>query len=138
MGMSNEDRGWLGLAIIIGVGIVIWNVATSVMETISPSCYTQIAKCKDNKDVIENYGNLKKAKIACMTMADRMANYGKPQWPSYGAFARYEPGDDYPKRNAVTLFDSDVMFENGFGAKQRTPLRCDYDYATGIATVLAE
>ena len=136
--MKTEDRGLLGLLIILVIGYVGWGMVSGLIETVSPSCSTQISKCKDNKDVIENYGNLTKAKVACMTMADRMANYGKPQWPSYGAFARYEPGDDYPKRNAVTLFDSDVLFENGFGAKQRTPLRCDYDYATGTAVVLAE
>lgn len=136
--MKDEERGALWLVAIGVVGYIGWGMVSSLFETISPSCYTKLSQCKDNEDVINNYGNLKKAKIACMTMADGLANYGKPEWPSYGAFARYEPGSDFPSRNAVTLYDSDVLFENGFGAKQRTPLRCDYDFASGTAVVVAQ
>lgn len=135
--MTDEQRGGLVIGALIVLGIIGWNVFTSISETISPSCYSLITKCKDNADVVNNYGRMQKATSACVRMANGMANFGTPEWTSvpFGMFSR---GDDFPARNAVVLFDNDVMFSNGFGAKQRTPLRCDYDFGSGTAVVVGK
>lgn len=135
--MTDEQRGGLVFGGLILLGIIGWNVGSSIFEAISPSCYSQISKCKDNADVVNNYGKMSKAKTACVSMANRQANFGNPQWPAV-PFGMFSKGDDFPSRNAVVLFDDDVMFSNGFGATQRTPLRCDYDFASGTAVVVGQ
>lgn len=135
--MTDEQRGGLVLGGLILLGIIGWNVGSSMMEAISPSCYSEIGKCKDNADVVNHYGRMSKAKSACVSMANGMAKFGTPQWPAV-AFGMFSKGDDFPSRNAVVLFDDDVKFSNGFGAMERTPLRCDYDFASGTAVVVGQ
>lgn len=135
--MTDQQRGGLVLGALIVLGIIAWNVFTSVKESISPSCYSQITQCKDNEDVANNFEGIKTAQWRCRLMADKLANYGSPEWPAWGAFTSFSTGSDFPSRNAVTLLDNDVRFENGFGAKERTPLRCEYDFASGTAVVTA-
>lgn len=63
---------------LIVLGIIGWNVGSNVVETISPCCYSQIDKCKDNADVVNHYGRMSKAKAACVSMANGMAKFGTP------------------------------------------------------------
>lgn len=135
--MTDEKRGGLVIGALIVVGIIVWNVGSNIVEAVSPSCYSQIDKCTDNADVVNNHGRMSKAKAACMSMANGMANFGKPDWPMV-PFGKFSRGSDYPTRNAVVLFDDDVMFSNGFGAMERTPLRCDYDFGSGTAVVVGQ
>jgi hypothetical protein len=119
--------GWLfgagGLALLYLLGgQSTQHVAAGAPQT----CVTDWRRCKDNADLVNNYGDMSTIEFECMEKANSMAKYGDPEWP-WSTFGTFLKGDDYPKTGIVTVKEKDVRFTNMFNAKVRTTVRCTFD-----------
>lgn len=65
----------------------------------------------------------------CRQAAEKRARYAT-EW-SWTPFKTFSRGDDYPKTGRVVAIDSDVKFQNGFGAMERVRLTCLHDLRSG-------
>ena len=91
------------------------------------ACVSDWTKCKDNSDLANNWKDYRlDVSSACKLEANEMAKYGDPKWSWY-SFGSFLPGDSAATKGVITAIDSDVQFQNGFGAWARTRVVCQYD-----------
>lgn len=95
-------------------------------------------RCSDNEDLVNNYSGWLDVQVSCKLQANEQAKYGTPDWggwlkPTFGTFLK---GSDYVKDGIVVAIDSDVKFQNGFGAMVRSQVRCTYNLRTKRVTDL--
>lgn len=106
----------------------------SLPESGLPACRADWRMCRDNSDLMNTYlRSHNRAGNACKTVADDLARYGTPVWPSFwsgGHFGSFTVGRNYVETGIVTLYERDAQFQNGFGAMVRSRVRCDYDLRT--------
>jgi len=89
-------------------------------------CKQNYRSCADNEMVVNHYGGTSGAQVSCKMEAEKMANYGDPDW-TWPNFSTFFVGRDAVETGTLRLVDNDVKFQNAFGAYQRTPLECHYD-----------
>ena len=90
------------------------------------ACQSDWRQCADNGMLINNYQGMARAKAACQIQAEKLAKYGDPQW-DWAKFGTYFKGTDYVSKGVIRIQDSNVKFQNGFGAWRRTTIECFYD-----------
>jgi hypothetical protein len=90
------------------------------------TCATEYTACKDNGDLVNNYGKISDAQVACKVATDENVKYGNPDWP-WLPFGSYVPGNTYAKAGVVRLAEKGVQIQNGFGAMVHSQVVCDYD-----------
>ena len=105
-------------------------VGNSGPSTPPTACTSDWRQCKDNADLINNYGNMARVEADCEFEANEAAKYGTPEWPWGHAFGTFLKGDDYPRTGVVTVKEHDARFTNMFNAKVHTTVSCRYDLNT--------
>lgn len=100
------------------------------------SCRSDWKLCADNGDFINHWDGHTHAALSCEHAANErvkygeLTRYGDPEWPAI-PFSLVPRGDDIPKTGKATFVENDARFPNGFGAKERMRVTCDYDLNTG-------
>jgi hypothetical protein len=90
-------------------------------------CRDDWHSCKDNEQLMDNYGRQREISFACVEAAKKQAKFGTPEFPWAYPFARYYSGDNGVKTGVLRVFETDAKFENGFGAKVNSKVECVYD-----------
>jgi hypothetical protein len=98
-----------------------------------PTCKEDWGLCKDNSDLVNNFGDYFTIQDACQTEANHEARYGTPVWPSFwsgGPFGTFLNGTDYATTGMVVAIEPDAQFQNGFGAMVHSKVVCKYSLAS--------
>lgn len=98
----------------------------AALQAILNDCKQDYRRCTDNEMLINHYSGTSGAQVGCKFAAEKMANFGDPDW-TFPYFSTFFVGRDAVETGTLRLVDDDVKFQNGFGAYQRTPLECHYD-----------
>lgn len=128
---------WLLLWMIPAV-LVYGAVANSVADNKSASstvsaCKSDWSKCADNVKMARNYEGWIEAQVRCKMEADKVAEYGTPEWPSFWsgtAFGHITTAENYKTTGIAVLLEPDVKLQNMYGAMVHTNMSCDYDLRT--------
>jgi hypothetical protein len=112
--------------------------AKSAVAPVAPaknnqSCEKDWTLCKDNSDLVNNFGAYYLVQDDCKEAANKRAKYGTPIWPGFwsgGAFGRFQRGTDYVTTGTVLAIEKDAQFQNGFGAMVHSTVYCKYDLKT--------
>lgn len=104
--------------------------AKKAEKTQLDACREDWTKCLNQADVAENYSELRNVRISCMQLAERMAQYGDPEFPWLN-FQKYLSDSDYRTKGEMILVEDGAKFQNGFGAMKRVTISCFYDLVSG-------
>jgi hypothetical protein len=124
-----KGRGCAGIVILLiiaFVGLVAIANRESEREKANPSCKSDWHLCRDNADLVNNFGDITLAHAYCEVESKRVAKYGTPKFPSF-AFSTFYKGDAYVKTGIATLIEKDAQFSNAFGAMVHSTVTCRYD-----------
>jgi hypothetical protein len=113
---------------IISILVLLIAIVLLIPKPEDTPCQADWRKCKDNADVADNYRGMFGARFDCRSAAERLARFGKPQWPDQ-FFTRFKPGADATDSGKILLFEPEALFQNGYGAMAHTRLACEYDLA---------
>jgi hypothetical protein len=86
------------------VGLVAIADRESEREKANPSYKSDWRLCRDNADLVNNFGDITLAHAYCEVESKRLAQYGTPKFPSFASSTFYK-GDAYVKTGIATLIE---------------------------------
>ncbi|MCG5526833.1 MULTISPECIES: SH3 domain-containing protein [Halorhodospira] len=123
---DDAQEGWARLVGHESEGYVFTEV---LHDTRPEGCHDNWTKCKDNKDLINNYAGITDAQISCERAASELAKYGDPDFP-FISFGRFRQGDNYIEEGVIELIENEAKMSNAFGSMLRVRIHCYYDLET--------
>lgn len=99
------------------------------------TCTAHYTDCKDNADLVNNYGKIGEIQAACEYATNDHVRYGNPDWP-WLPFDSFFAGKDDVQTGVVRLLEPNVQIQNGFGAMVHSRVVCDYDLRTSTVVLL--
>ncbi len=109
--------------------------AAGVRTNPKVNCTAHYTDCKDNSDLVNNYGKIGEIQAACQYATNDHVRYGNPDWP-WLPFDSFFAGKDDVQTGVVRLLETNVQIQNGFGAMAHSRVVCDYDLRTGTVVLL--
>lgn len=90
------------------------------------ACKADWSRCQTQEELISNFRGISQARVSCKMAAVDVAKYGTPDFP-WIPFAQFYPRENSTETGKITLIDTDVKFQNGFGAMVKSEAECFYD-----------
>ncbi|CAG9263998.1 hypothetical protein BDI4_800021 [Burkholderia diffusa] len=136
-GARRGSRGKQLICLLLGLLVAVFALmfALKVMRN-GPSssggstangCAGNYRLCKDNEDMVNNFGGMSKARVACKIAVVDANKYGTPDFPFF-AFGTFFVGNEYPKSGEVRLREKEVSIQNEYGTRVKTSIFCDYSF----------
>ena len=105
--------------------VVIAPPEVSKKEEPKNECVDDIKKCKDNKDALLHYREIKDIKYKCRMAVNNASRYGEPDW-EWSYFDQYREDNNIVAFEVVELIDNTVKIKNMYGTPEKSTVFCFY------------
>jgi hypothetical protein len=122
---------------VVGLGIagcIYWimglmpSMPEAPKDPLVEACRKDFRQCTSQEQLVDHYGDLTKGKTSCKIAAKGMARFGDPDFPFF-AFGSYFSSERSFETGRIELIETEAKYQNGYGAMQRTRVKCIYDLA---------
>src|SRR5262245_38430796 len=93
----------------VALGAIIGSV-NDATESASPTCKSDWTRCKDNRELVNDWSGRINATTQCRSAAMKLAKYGDPKIPYTFPFSTFYPAEKSVETGKLTLVEKNAQF----------------------------